>query len=267
MEQMTINELPTFIRSIIFSYLSVYDLLQRAGLVCKSWYSCVRYRELWMTVDLTGQRNLTTRGLHNVLSYSHFRLRKLILPHRIHEENKSAFAQVLDERYISLLLSKCKCLKILRICRVCWRSAINVDELQISNRLLRIEGLRSLTDKRDICTLATSYWKLAQETGMPFWLFLEFISASNAAKKKMLLHFLQSLCEKESEGKRLKETCGIPKLCKMKQEEILISKMKLCRTFETGNVHSKVYSRKDNLNRCTRAGTYSRCNQPRKGTL
>ncbi|KAK3578941.1 hypothetical protein CHS0354_035574 [Potamilus streckersoni] len=268
MEQMTINEIPGTIMLNIFRYLSVYDLLLRAGLVCKSWFYWVRDRELWMTVNLSGQRNITPRGLKKVLSYSHFKLETLILPHRIHAANRSAFARVLDEECISSFLSKCKCLKILRLCRVCWRSVVNVAELQNSNRLLKMEGLRGIKDKRDICMLAATYWKLAQETGMPFWRFLEFISASNATKNKSLLRFLQSLCEKESEEKRLRESCGIPWLSLMKQEEILITKMKRCYIFETGKSLSRKHSRKVNLNPCVRASKKSRIyHQPRKGVL
>lgn len=62
--------LPSHLLLKVFHYLRLSDLLHRAGLVCKDWYTLSRDSDLWRTINLRGQVKVSDEVITRMTTYS-----------------------------------------------------------------------------------------------------------------------------------------------------------------------------------------------------
>ena len=101
-----INMLPQPLLVKIFAQLKMYDLLQRAGLVCKYWHDVAHDPELWRVVGLRGMLKISNEVLTKLTSLSNNVI-----------EVDLTDAKVITNEGVVNMAKSCRQLKILKMVR------------------------------------------------------------------------------------------------------------------------------------------------------
>ncbi|KAK3595438.1 hypothetical protein CHS0354_003433 [Potamilus streckersoni] len=136
-----INVLPSSLLLHIFSYLSLFDILRKASLVCKYWYNLCRDPSLWRYLNLGYQMKLTDQVLGQLSLFS----------------ERVIYVDLTDCRFLTntgirALLNRCRYLQTLKLMRcldITDDAFIGLDIGKASPHIqkLHFEGCSRLTDK------------------------------------------------------------------------------------------------------------------------